>query len=201
MIWENKLKGNDRIVAFVNNTIYRGNPKEDQISNIIFELKNEKKHISNITGIPISYIKEINSEKGKNYIEILFGKDSSELIKINDEKNRIEIFEFFKNNIQNSNHFVDEYSKYRTGKKPLIGMFVLFALFLLSYYFAMEIENGNYDSIPNKANIIIALVLQVSYLGTNYVMLIFGVLMMIPFLNFLNKTKQKIIVEKIQILR
>ena len=201
MIWENKLKGNDRIVAFVNNTIYRGNPKEDQISNIIFELKNEKKHIPNITGIPISYIKEINLEKGKNYIEILFGKDSSELIKINDEKNRIEIFEFFKNNIQNSDHFVDEYSKFRIGKKPLIGMFVLSVLFLLSYFFAMEIENGNYDSIPNKANIIIALVLQVSYLGTNYVMLIFGALMMLPFLNFLNKTKHKKIVEKIKIIR
>ncbi len=65
----------------------------------------------------------------------------------------------------------------------------------------MEIENGNYDSIPNKANIIIALVLQVSYLGTNYVMLIFGALMMLPFLNFLNKTKHKKIVEKIKIIR
>jgi hypothetical protein len=43
MIWENKLNGNDRIVAFVNNTIYRGNPKENQISNVIFELKTEKK--------------------------------------------------------------------------------------------------------------------------------------------------------------
>jgi hypothetical protein len=80
-------------------------------------------------------------------------------------------------------------------------MFVLFVLFLLSYYYAMEIENGNYDSIPNKANIILALALQVSYLGTKHVIIIFGVLIIIPFLNFLNKIKQKKIVEKIQILR
>lgn len=201
MIWENKHKGNDRIVAFVNNTIYRGNPKEDQISNILFELKNEKKLISNITGIPISYIKEINLESEKKNIEILFGKDSYELIKINDEKSRVEIFEFFKNNIQNSKYLVEKHSKFKTGKKPLIAMSVVFILFLLTYYFAYEIENGNYDSIPNRLNIFIALLLQVSYLGTKYVILIFSVLMMIPFLNFIDKTKHKKIVEKIKILR
>lgn len=201
MIWENKVKGNDRIIAYVNNTIYRGNPKEEDVNKILFELKNDKNQISNLMGIPLSYIKEINLEVGKNYIEILFGKDSSELLKINDEKKKVEIFQYLKENIENSRQFTDEYSKFRTGKKSLIAMSLLFILFLLSYYFAIEIENGDYDAIPEKANVIIATVIYISALGTKYVLLIFGLFIMIPFLNFVIKTKRKKIVEKIQILR
>ncbi|WP_298393396.1 hypothetical protein [Flavobacterium sp.] len=201
MIWENKIKGNDRIIAFVNNTIYRGNPKEEDINTVIFELKNGKAQISNLIGIPLAYIKEIILEKNKDDIEILFGKNSTETIRIKDENSKNEIFDFLKINIKNSKHIIEEPSKLKTGKRPLIAMSVLFALFLLSLYFALEIEKGNYDVIPEKANIILSLVLQISFLGSKYVILIFSILFMVPFINFINKTKRKKIIDKIVIIR
>lgn len=201
MIWENKVKGNDRIIAFVNNTIYRGNPKEEDINTVIFELKNGKAQISNLIGIPLAYIKEINLEKDKDDIEIFFGKNSTETLRIKDENSKNEIFDFLKLNINNSKHIIEEPSKLKTGKRPLIAMSVLFALFLLSLYFAIEIEKGNYDVIPHKANIILSLVLQISFLGSKYVILIFSILFMIPLINFINKTKRKRVIDKIVIIR
>lgn len=42
MIWTSTTKGDDKIIAYFNNTIYKGNPKDSDLKTVITELENQK---------------------------------------------------------------------------------------------------------------------------------------------------------------
>lgn len=198
MIWRNKTKGDDKVIAYFNTTIYKGSPTDDQVDAVIQELKSQKSASNDMIGIPQSYLKEVNLEEGKNYIEILFGKDSTEHLKITDDNKRKEIFEYLKANIPNSRNYIDTYSKVRAGKKPLIAMAVIAGLFLYSFLIAQEIEAGTqYEAAGGIGGI----VLGVALLGVKYVILIFGLLFTIAIFSFVQKTKKPKVVNKIVVSR
>lgn len=202
MIWTSNTKGDDKIIAYFNNTIYKGNPKDSDLKAVITELENQKSIPAYLMSIPRSYLKEVNLEDGKNYIEILFGSDSTEHLKINDVNRRIEIFEFLKTNIPRSNSYIDHYSKMRAGKKPLIAMLFISPLFLWTFNIALGIESGNqYEVVGGHYNSMAGIVIALASFGVVKVVLIFGSFLLIALTGFILKTKNPKVIHTIKIIR
>ncbi|THD30001.1 hypothetical protein [uncultured Flavobacterium sp.] len=195
-IWQSNVKSDDKIIAFYNKTIYKGNPKPDEVEKIVRELTIGKQ-TSSLFGIPQKLLKEINFEVGKNHIEVLFGLDSIEYLKINDVDKKQEIFDFLRAEIPNSRYEVEKYSKFKAGKKPLFAMAFILILFCWALYLANEIENGNQYEIVGSGRSITTIVLALASIGTVNVILLFGVLFCIALLGFIFKTKRPKVVHKI----
>lgn len=200
-IWKSNLKGDDKIIAYFNNTIYKGNPKPEEIDSTIRELNSGNKPKTNLFGIPQSLLKEIHLEEGKEYIQVFFGDDSYELLRINDENKRLEIFDFFKQNIPKSTTYTEEYSKLKAGKKPLYAMVVIAILFSWSFYLATQIETGSQYEIIGDKRSITSIILILASLGTTNLILLFGILFIIAILGFIQKTKRQKTVHKIVVIR
>ncbi|WP_447635991.1 hypothetical protein [Flavobacterium microcysteis] len=195
-IWKSNIKGDDKIIAYYDKTIYKGNPKPDEVETVIREL-NIGKQTSSLFGIPQKLLKEVNFEVGKNYIEVLFGLDSTEHLKINDVNKKQEVFDFLRNEIPNSSYEVEKYSKFKAGKKPLFAMAFILILFSWAFYLATEIENGNQYEIVGSGRSITSIVLAIASIGTLNVILLFGILFCIALLGFVLKTKNPKVVHKI----
>ncbi|MEP7107174.1 MAG: hypothetical protein ABI760_04315 [Ferruginibacter sp.] len=198
--WRSYEKGDDKIIGYHNGTIYRGNPNSDEIELVIYNFQKEVIPAKNFTAIPLHYLKQINLEESQNYIEVLFGKESSEHLRIKDANKRKEIFEYFKTNIPNSTFHTDNYSKFKAGKKPLIAMGVVAGLFLWTFYIAVGIEKGiEYGVTGDHKNSVAGIVLAFASLGTKNVALIFGTLFTIAVISFVQKIKNPKIVYRIQV--
>ncbi len=137
-IWRSEEKGDDKIIAYFDNMIYRVNPKPGDIEQVLYDFTINKAPEKDFIAIPLNYIREINLEDGKEYIVVLFNKDSYEHLKIKDPSKRIEIFEYFKNNLPNTTFLTDSYSKMRAGKKPIIAMCIVLALCIWTFYVLLE---------------------------------------------------------------
>ncbi len=199
-IWISDEKGNDKIIAYHDGTIYRGNPDKDEMDNAVRSLQMLDIPVKNFTPIPLHYMKLINMDEGENYIEVLFGRDSSEHLRIKDADKRKEIFEFFKANIPHTGFFTDHYSKVRAGKKPLIAMLVVAAIFGWTYYIATGIENGiEYGVTGDHKNSLAGIVLALAYLGSGNLIWIFGTLFSIALISFILKNRKPKIVHRIQV--
>jgi hypothetical protein len=67
-IWKNDEKGDDKIVAFFNQSIYKANPKSTEVDNYISELRINTIPATKSLEIPLNYLKEITMEEGKNIL-------------------------------------------------------------------------------------------------------------------------------------
>ncbi|CAN5390854.1 hypothetical protein BH11BAC3_BH11BAC3_02600 [soil metagenome] len=198
--WRSYEKGDDKIIAYDNGTIYRCNPPADEIDAVVYNLESQVIPTKNFTAIPLHYLKQINLEDNRTYIEVLFGSDSSEHLRIKDEEKRKEIFEYFKTNIPNAKFYTDNYSKIQAGKKPLIAMGVVTAIFLWTFYIAAGIENGNeYGVSGDRKNSVAGIVLALASLGTKNVSLIFGALFIIAAISFIQKVRNPKTIFRIQV--
>lgn len=201
-LWISNEKGNDKVIAYANHSIYKGNPKEEEIDNIVSSSTILGLPEKGFIEIPFHYLKEIHMEEGKPYIEIFFGNDSTEHLRITDHHRKQEIFDYLRSNIPNSRSSIDAYSIFRAGKKPLIAMIIVLALFLWTFYIANGLDQGlEYDVAGKRYNSVAGIVLALASLGTGKVLLIFGTLFCIALIAFISKTKQRKIVNKITINR
>jgi len=199
-IWRSDQQGDDKIIAYVNSTVYRGNPSSEEIENVLNNFQIEILPTKNFTGIPLHYIKQINMEEGQTYIEVLFGKGSSEHLRIRDEEKRKAIFAYFKTHIPNSTFYIDKYSKTRAGKKPLIAMCVVVGLFLWTFYIAAGMENGDeYRVTGDHYNSVAGIVVALASLGTKWISVIFGTLFGIAAFSFIRKVRNPKTVNRIQL--
>ncbi len=189
-IWRGNEKTDDKIIALINSTIYKGNPPNTEIEDYISELNKGIVPSKYFIGIPFHYLREINMQEGKSYLEIKFGLDSVEHFTVTDELARLQIFEYFRSNIPNCSYSVEKYSKLKAGKKPLIAMLVLTGLFLWTLYYAFgydqgyqyEIKNGHYGSLTG-------IILSIASYGVKKTTTIFLLLLLVAFLAFLKKSK------------
>jgi hypothetical protein len=198
-VWTSTEKGNDKLIGFVNDIIYKANPKTDiETERLAMDLKSGFFDRSKLWEIRTSYCKEIRLQEGKNYIEMLWGKDGEEQLKITDEVKRNKIFEFIKINTQNSEFNIDKYSAMRAGKKPMIAFFIVLALFLWTLFYAIEAESGNVYYIENgHYNSITGIVLGLASFGLIKVVIIFSILLSIAIISFIMKAKNPPIIHRI----
>ena len=198
-IWRGNENTDDIIIAYDNQTIYKGNPKPEEIDNIISQMKTGIIPTLNFISIPLHYIKEIQLQEGKNHIEVVFGKDSYEELKVSDIISRNEIFNYFKENIPSNTYSLDKYSKLRAGRKPLVAMAVISVLFLWSLYYAIEFDKGNEYEISNgHYNSLTGIVLAIASYGTKKVIIVFGSLLAIAIFSFIRKIKNPPVINRLK---
>jgi hypothetical protein len=196
-IWRSDKKGDDRIVAYVNQTIYKGNPKASEIDNCIFELKNIKTSPPSLFAIPIHYIHAIQMQENKKYIEVLF-KGDSEHLRINNDTSRNEVFDYLKNNMPGTSYSLIKYSKLKAGKKPLIAMLVITAIFLYTLFYAIGYDQGNQYEIANgHYNSITGIALSIASYGVKNVIIVFGSLLLIAVFSFIVKARNPPIIKQL----
>jgi hypothetical protein len=200
-IWTSTEKGDDRIIAYIDQTIYSGNPKLTDLDACVEDLKIRKMPDNSFISIPQRYLKSINLESGNGFIEVLYGADSSEHLRIKNEKTRTEIFEYFKAHIPNSISSLENYSKVRAGKKPLIAMVVVALIFSWALYVANGLESGNEYEVVGSHRSLASIILVVAALGVKKVILIFGVLFAVAGLAFAKKISKPLVSAKIMIQR
>jgi len=201
-IWTSNEKGNDKIILFTNEIIYKGNPKEEEIEKILFELEVQGVISKNLVGFPLSYFQEINLQEGKTFIELSFAKDSSEHLKINDEMKKMEIFNYLKENIPNSKYSLEKPSFLQAAKKPLIAGIVVIIFFMATLYFAVELESGNQYYIEgDKYNSITGIVLALAQMGVTNVIILFGSLFLTALSSFIIKGKNPPVINRLKLYR
>lgn len=197
-VWTSEEKADDKIIAFANQTIYKGNPKTGDFESVLFELKMKNNIPASLSGFPISYIKEINLTEGKKYIELLFGKDSTEELNITDEQIRRQVFDYFKINISGAVYSLHKPTALQSGKKPLIAFFVVAALFAWTLYIALGIESGEvYDVSGQQYHSIAGIVLAIASIGVKKVALLFGSLLAIAVISFIKRVKTPTVIHRI----
>ncbi len=182
-------KGNDKLIAFNNGTIYKANPKTDEETDTLArDLKSGFFDSTKLWDIKINHCKEIRLQDGKPYIEIFWTKDGEEQLRISDKNKRYKFFDLIKANAPNATLTTEKWNAFRAGKKPLIAFFVVLGLFLWTLYYAIQaqrgyvyyIKDGRYDSLTG-------IVLGIASLGLNKVILIFSVLLGIASFAFIRK--------------
>ena len=196
--WRSENKNTEKIIAFGNNTIYKANPAPEMINTFIYDLETGNIPTTNIFSVPVSYIRSINLTEGKPYIEILFGSDSYEHVRISDDKTRSEVFDYFKQNLPAFHFSVEKYSILKAGKKPLIAMIVIALIFSYTLFIAIGIANGNdYDVAGKHYNSLAGIILVIAYMGIKKVCMIFGTLLLIALAAFYKKAKNPPVINKL----
>ena len=198
-IWTSSESGSEKIIGFFNQTIYKGNPRQNDIEACLSDLK---MHVipKGFIGIPLNYIREINMQEGKNYIEVRFGNDSYQNYRIKNEHVRNEIFEYLRFNIVNNKFSIDRFSRLRAGKKPLIALVVVFLLFLWTLSIAIGIARGDEYEIVGHKNSIAGIVLLLAGMGVKKVTLLFSSFLAIAFFSFFAKTRNPPVIKRLTII-
>ena len=187
-IWISENHSKDIIIAYADNIIYRGNPKPDLINDYVIGIKNNQIP-DDLFGIPVSYIKEISLSESKDYIEILFSKDSVDNLTIKEEVKRKEVFDFFKNNFDNFIYKLDKYSPFKAAKKPLIALLIVSLIFLYTLSIANEIQLGAEYELHGNGASLATVVLMLALLGVQKVVMIFSVPILIALISAILKAK------------
>lgn len=201
-IWTGREKGNEKIIACLDQTIYRGNPGLEEIEKCVYDLKLKTIPVDKFVGIPFGYLKQVNLQDGKEYVEFLFGIDSYDHFRIKDIKVREEIFEFLKVTLPKTSYSVDQYSAIRAGKKALIAMVVVGLLFLWTLYISFGIEDGNeYEVTGGHYDSFAGIVLSLASLGVKKVVFIYGSLLTVALFSFLRKIRNPPTIRRLTVIR
>jgi len=201
-IWTTEEKANDKIIAVIDNYIYKCNPRTEDMDEFSKALKMKDIPAKKTLGIPFPYLKEIRYQEGKSYIQVLFGKDSEEHLRITDEGRLREIFEFLSGIIPRSTVCTEKLKPLHAAKKPLIALLVVSALFLYTLFIANELGHGEvYDVHGEHYFSLAGVVLLLATLGVKNVLLIYIPLITIAILAFIGKFRRPPVFHRIIIRR
>jgi hypothetical protein len=200
-VWTSNEKGNDKLIAFSGNTIYKANPRtEEETNDLAKGLKAGSFDTTKVWEIKVNHCNEIRLQDGKPYIELLWGKEGEEQLRITDEYKRYKIFEFIKSNISDAEISVDKWSIFRAGKKPMIAFFIVLGLFIWTMFYVIEAESGNtYYIESGRYDSITGIVLGLASMGRAKVVTIFTVLLGIAVISFIRKAKKPPVMNRIVI--
>ena len=193
--WTSSVKGEDKLILITGEKIYKANPKGEVNSKYIHEVKSEKKPKGSF-GIPFSYINEIQLREGKKIIQIFFGQESEEHLRIKSEDKKKEIFEYLKDNIPNTKYDFEKLSEIKAAKKPLIALAAVLAIFLWVLSYSVQYDAG-YEFIDNSNGRYIKIILAIASLGTLKASLIFGSLASIALIKVIKEMKNTPAIHKI----
>ena len=194
-IWTNPDARGDKIIAIVNDILYKVNPRDEEIAEVARDLKMRRIPQQNTFSLPMSYIWEIRLQEGKEYIQVFFRGKSEEHLMIKDAVLREEIFNFFKKNTTQSKFYLERHSKIKAAKKPLIALLVVAGLWLYTAYLSIRIADGTEFEIRGPGLGGIAYFLAT--LGPAKNILIFGGLAGIALLAAINKMRNPPVLHRI----
>ncbi|MDX1903316.1 MAG: hypothetical protein SFU27_04085 [Thermonemataceae bacterium] len=197
-IWINKEKGEDKIIAIDSDKLFKINPETEKIFQYVSDIENNI--ISkDVLSIPFSYIKTIQYQEGKNYIQVFFGQESEEHLRVNDVLKLRAIFQYFKENIPKIEYRFEKYSAIKSARKPLRAVIVTSLLFIWTLYYAMQI--GYKYELIGSGKSITGIVFALAHLGIVNVSLIFCTLIGVGLFSMIKKMRNRPLVHKLYILR
>jgi hypothetical protein len=198
-IWTSSEKGNDSLIAFIDGTIYKGNFKTfEETDDMAKAIKAGSFDSRRLWEIRTRNCKEIRLQDGNPFIEIFFGKEGEEQLRITDEYNRNKVFEFIKANTPNAVVKTEKWNAFRAGRKPMIAFFVVLGFFLWTLYYVIEAQNGTVYYIENGSYFsLTGIVLGIASLGLAKVVIIFSVLSGLAVFSFVRKTRKPPIMTRI----
>lgn len=173
-IWTSS-KG-DKIIAFANNTLYKANPKDENVAFLAASMQANDFSDPALFALPLDIIRTIHWQEGNEYIQVFFSRESEEHFIIKDPVVREEIFNHLKAHIPGASYKVDEYDKMRAATKPLAGLAVVLLLFAYTIHVMAELNSG--ESVMTFGRLG-ALIVGLVSLGTVNVLLIYGALIAI----------------------
>jgi hypothetical protein len=189
-IWISDNTREDRIIAIGNNMLYKVNPKEERVHEYKEKLKNDNIP-KEVLSIPYSYIKFIQYQEGKKYIQVFFGQESEEHFRINEETKLFEIFKYFETNIPDTKYNFNQYSAIQSAKKPLIAAFIVAVIFLWALYLALQMKLGYSYELVGSGRSITSIIFAIANLGISKLLLLFGILESIAFISIFKKMKNR----------
>ncbi len=188
-VWTSNEKGDDKLIAFANNTIYKGYPKTEQETiEMARDLQSVISQHTKLMEIPVAYCTEIRQQEGKKCIEVIYGKNVEEL-QIKDDFNRSQLFDYFKKNIPSAELAVEKYKPLRAGKKPMIAFFVVLGLFLWTLFYAIQGESGTIYYMEDSYFSLTGIAVGLASIGVTKVIILFSSLLAIALFAFIKKAK------------
>lgn len=201
-IWSTHEKGNDKIIAVIDQVIYKINPPEAEIDGCLSDLLERKFPLKSKIDIPFRYLTQINLEEEKDIIEVRFGKDSYEHFRVTNAETRQEIFQYFKENIPGAQCKIDHVSGFEAGKKSLIALAVVLGIGAYSYFMANELESGASINVQtNSIKSLTGISLVIASLGTKRVLVIFGILAFIAIISFIRKSLNPPVISRLNLTK
>lgn len=176
--WISSEKGDDKIIALANNKILKANPREAKTQEVVTNIENDTLS-ADILSIPFSYIRSVQLPKGKKYIQVNFGEESEEHLRICNEFKRVEIFKYFRENIPQMTYRFEKYSKIKAMQKPLIAVAVVAVLFLWTMFYAVPLSMGAEYELTGNGGSLTGIVFSLAMLGIPKICLIFGTLLLL----------------------
>lgn len=162
--WKIRDSKSNQLIYIKNKTIYKGNPKQEELNKLNSESSNLS-FLESLFSIPYSYIKRIENQSGQNEIKIFYGNDSEDELIIKDKNVKQEIFEFLKADLPNFNYGSKLPSILSYGKKQFFALIFMTVFFLWSLYLAIQIENGAEYEIIGSSRSIMGLLLFLANFG------------------------------------
>jgi len=190
-VWTNSLKGNDKLIGFGNGFIYKANPKTIEETEILAtNMRNGVFDTTKVWDIQAKYCSEIRLQEGKTYIEIFYGKEGEQDLRVADEYLRFKIFETIKKGLPDVKYSVEKWSAFKAGRKPLIAIAVLIGLFLWTLFYAIQGQNGMvYYLEDGRYNSLTGIVLGIASLGLTNVIIIFCSLLSLALFAFIKRIR------------
>jgi hypothetical protein len=197
-IWTATSNQSEKIIAAGDSFICRGNPKDQDLNSSIHDLTGGHIPPTSFFKIDYSILRQVNLPEKKKYIELVFGRDSYEHFKVQEESVRTEIFDFLKSNLTNFSYSLENYSRLRSAKATLIGLAVGLIFFIWSFYLGYGIEHGlQYDVSNGRYDSFAGMALAIGSLGTGMVTLIFTPILGLTIFNLIRKLKNPPIIHRL----
>ncbi len=188
--WKLNDSKSNRLIFIKDKTIYRGNPKQEELNSLYLGSKNLD-FLKTIFNIPYSYIKRIENQSGKNEIKIFFGIDSQDELKIDNPSTKNEIFEYLKQDLPNFKYGSELPSIMQYAKPQLFALLLTTGMFLWSFYLAIQIEKGiDYQYIPGTSGIM-SIFLLIADFGVLKVVIGFTILLSIILFNLTKRLRSR----------
>ncbi|WGH75638.1 hypothetical protein P8625_00305 [Tenacibaculum tangerinum] len=190
--WKISDSKSNKLIFIKDQTIYKGNPKQEELNRLNSESTNLA-FLESIFSIPYAYIKRIENQRGKNEIKIFFGNDSEEELIIKDENTKTEIFEFIKHDNPNLKYSSELPSVLKYAKAQFFALLFTTGIFLWSLYLAIQIESGvEYELVGGGGGPGIAgIVLVIANLGVLKIVIGFIILLAIILFTLTKKIKSR----------
>jgi hypothetical protein len=190
-IWKIKESKSNRIILIKDSIIYKGNPRETDLNRVNSETT-DFSFLKDLFSIPFSYIKRIESQSGKNYIKIYFGKDSQEELYIDNKEIKKEIFDFLKAEGGNLKYSVEIPNVLNYAKAQFFALLSITGIFIWSLYLAFQIERGvEYELVGGGNPGISGIVLGIANFGSFKIIIGYAIFLGIAIVALVKRLKSR----------
>ncbi|PHN01193.1 hypothetical protein [Flavilitoribacter nigricans] len=191
-VWNNKEAGSDKIIALDDQAIHKGNPRPEALHGALTSVNNQRIP-KGFFRIPYTYIREVHLQEGKDYVQVFFGKDSEEHIRIKDDLKRQAFFDALKDALPGAVYSREEYSAWKSAKKAIIATLVVSVLFAIVLDTAIRLERDDFYGVQ------FFIVLFFAGLGVRNVILLFGSLISIGLISTIIKIKNRPVIQLLEV--